>query len=161
MKRIIVLLTAVLVLSGTGVLFAEEGMRGNGKGSHGKHKDKGDSSMHDEKGKWMRIMEELDLSQEQKEQIRKKKHESMKKKIEMHSELKLKLHDLKYELTEDKINTGKMNRLIDEISDIQKEMLKFRVNSLLEFKEVLTEEQWNKIKDVKSGGFLGLDRMSK
>ncbi len=99
--------------------------------------------------RWEKIVDKLELTKEQKKSLREQKHASKRKRIEASNELKLKMHDLKYELEQDKINDSTVNKLIDEISAVQKSMLKNKVSSLKEMRKIFTDEQWEKVKSMK------------
>ncbi len=94
-------------------------------------------------------MEKLELTDEQKEKLSEHQHQNQRKNITNRNELQLKHYDLKYELKNKKIDTQKVNKLIDEITEIQKQILINKVESLKKFREVLSEEQWDKIRHMK------------
>lgn len=129
--RMVVVLTAVMVM-GFSLSYARMGE----KSMEGKER-------------WHRMTEELNLTEEQKDEIREQKNKNVKKRIKIQNELKLKFHDLKVELQEKEIDTKKVNKLTEEVSLLKSKIFKNRINSLLEFKKILTDEQWEKIKDLK------------
>lgn len=146
MKSKIVLVLLGLVLLNGGTVFAR-----------GRHEDRmkmkmlkethGEKRNHGKKRKM--IMEKLELTDEQKEKLSEHQHQNQRKNIANRNELQLKHYDLKYELKNKEIDTQKVNKLIDEITEIQKQILINKVESLKKFREVLTEEQWDKIRHMK------------
>ncbi|MBN2406264.1 MAG: periplasmic heavy metal sensor [Elusimicrobia bacterium] len=143
MKRRITVFLCGLLLIGIGSVSA----------FGGKTKKEQDTGMH-EKGKhWENVMEDLKLTDEQRGRISDQRHENMKKRIEVKASLDLKQLDLKHELSKAKPDRAAVDRLVDEISAVQKEMLKNRVDSILGFRDILTQEQWEKVKDRKLTGF--------
>lgn len=143
-KMIVGLMVVLFVGSGLSLARKQEGSKGKSSGRGSKYS----------------IMKELNLTKEQKEKIRKQKYESSRKRLNLRNDLSLKRYDLKYELSMMKIDDRKVNKLIDEISEIQKNILKNKVNSLKDFKTILTSEQWEKIKNIKVMGFGGFDNRS-
>lgn len=152
MKRKIVLILLGLVVLGSGVVLAGKGYdkKGGGHGEGGAKSYCKKGQMGDVIGlRWERIADKLDLTDEQKKKIRRQKHETAKAHIKNSSELKLEMLDLKYELDQEEINDKKVDGLVDEISKIQKRILKNRISSLKKMKAVFTKEQWKKIRDFK------------
>ncbi len=96
-----------------------------------------------------RMVEELNLTEEQKDKIREQKNKNARERIEVQGELKLKFHDLRVELRGKEIDKNKVDKITDEISLLKSKIFKGRINSLLEFKEILTDEQWENIRDLK------------
>ncbi len=143
MKSKIVLILLGLVLLNGGTVFARE-----------RHEDRMKMKMlkeaHGEKAVHRKmIMEKLELTDEQKEKLSEHQHQNQRKNIANRNELRLKHYDLKHELKNKEIDTQKVNKLIDEITEIQKQILINKVESLKKFREVLTEEQWDKIRHMK------------
>lgn len=129
----IIIAVAIAAMISMPAAYAEFG-RGDHEGREGKH------------GKVMKkIMEDLDISPEQKVEIDKNRKEHHEKKKALREEMKVKKQQLKDELKENAPDRGKINRTIDEISDIQKKLLRQRVDGVLEMKEILTEEQFTQL----------------
>lgn len=106
-----------------------------------------------------KISEELDLTDKQKEKLREQRHKKNKERMETKNELRLKLHDIKYELSEKKIEQKKINKIVNEIGELEKKMIQNKVESIMEFRNTLTDEQWEKLREHKLRGmFGGLER---
>ncbi|MGM0568520.1 MAG: Spy/CpxP family protein refolding chaperone [Elusimicrobiota bacterium] len=91
--------------------------------------------------------DKLDLSDEQKNEIKKQKEELSDKRNELRKNLRLKMKDMREALASDEINRGEIDALIEKISAIQKEILKNRAKGVYILREILSEEQWQQMKD--------------
>jgi Spy/CpxP family protein refolding chaperone len=126
---------------------SEGKMEGKWRSKMEGHSSLGEMGMH---MPWDKIDEELSLSKKQKKAIESFKHENMKEIIKIKTDLKLKKMDLGYELKQDEIDDKKINGLIEDISAVHKKMLYNKVNSLKKFKSILTKEQWEKFRELKT-----------
>ena len=91
--------------------------------------------------------DKLDLSDEQKNEIKKQKEELSEKRNELRKNLRLKMKGMREALASDDINRGEIDALIEEISAVQKEILKNRAKGVYSLREILSEEQWQQMKD--------------
>ena len=101
-----------------------------------------------------RFHELLNLTEEQKEQLRALDREFMKTEIKMNAEIDILKLDLEDQIESDKPDMRKIDKIVDEISQIEGKMMKARIYSLLEKRKVFTEEQWSKLKDLSKRRFL-------
>ncbi len=96
-----------------------------------------------------RLGKDLNLTEEQKEKLEEHKSKEDDEKNELRSSLKDKQELLRAELSQKDIDREQVNQIIEEISDIQQKQLRARTESLIRFKDVLTEEQWDLIRERK------------
>ncbi|MEA3506600.1 MAG: periplasmic heavy metal sensor [Elusimicrobiota bacterium] len=147
MRKKLVLFVVILLLS-QGNLMARQSSK---KGPAGRIKEMRQAAAE----KWEHIADELDLSEKQREEIKEKGHNNRREGLKYKNEIKLKVHDLKYEITKKEIDRKKIDELIDEISELQKKIMENRVDSLFDFKESLTDEQWDRVRDMGMMGRFG------
>jgi len=93
------------------------------------------------------LIEELGLSAEQKEQIREQQYEERKKKMEVRNEVRLRELDLQHELGEATPNKEKIDKLLVELTELQGQLLKLRIDAILKLRNILTPEQFDKFRD--------------
>ncbi|MFC2048755.1 hypothetical protein ACFLR5_00875, partial [Elusimicrobiota bacterium] len=86
---------------------------------------------------------------DQKKSLETHEHLNKKEKIRNTSNLKIKMMDLNYLLSDDSIDDKKIDLLIEEITALQKTMLKNRTESMKSFRSILDKEQWIKFKNIK------------
>lgn len=103
-----------------------------------------------------KIFKEINLTEEQKEQLSKLRLEHQKEMIKLRAELQTLQLDLKPLLEPKEPDKAKVYAQIDKINKLRNEMAKKRIDFSLKRRAILTEEQWNKIKDRKSS--FGFDR---
>jgi Spy/CpxP family protein refolding chaperone len=108
-----------------------------------------------------RFHELLNLTEEQEEKLRALDREFMKTQIKMNAEIDVLKIDLEDQIESDKPDKRKIEKIIDEISQIRGEMMKARIHSLLEKKKVFTKEQWLKLKDLSKRKFMRMRRQKR
>ncbi len=99
------------------------------------------------KSRGMGIYRNLDLSKEQKQQFRKAIEGNKDNMHEMRNEMQDLRHNLEKHLSQSKIDQDKAYKLIDQIADNQKEMLKQRIKMITKIRSLLTKEQKQKLDD--------------
>ncbi|MGM0568796.1 MAG: hypothetical protein ACQESB_06225 [Elusimicrobiota bacterium] len=99
--------------------------------------------------RWDVIAQQLDLSDKQRKELAQKTRKINRNKIKLNNELRLKLFDLNYELKKEEIDEGSVDKLIDDVTGIQKSLLTIRKDNLLKFKDVFSNEQWEKFQNMK------------
>ena len=92
--------------------------------------------------------DKLELSDKQAERIKDLKIKTKKALIRKNAELDILSLDLKTELRKDKIDTNAANELIDEKYELKKEKAKSLVEAYAALKDILTEEQRAKMKEL-------------
>ncbi len=133
-KKVVVL--AVVSLLAIPLAYAESlGGHGECARGEGKHKDV--------------FGEELGLSAEQKEQIKQHREENKGAVKELHQQLKAKRDQLKVELDKPASDEGKISLIVEEIKALEGQMIEYRVDRILEMKEILTPEQYQKLQEKK------------
>jgi Spy/CpxP family protein refolding chaperone len=93
------------------------------------------------------IAEGLGLSAEQKNEIKAIKNEEHKKVEDIRKASPEDFEGMINEIDRDNPDTVKLNAMIDKISDIHKQMLKAKVESMLKMKKVFTKDQIIKLKE--------------
>ncbi len=91
---------------------------------------------------------ELDVSDKQMEKIKKLKIDTKKYLIEQNAKIDLLKVDIKVHLWEPKVDTGKVNKLVDKKYDLKKDKVKYLVKSYASLKKILSDEQMDKLKDI-------------
>lgn len=100
------------------------------------------------------IAQEIDLTSEQKEQIKEQKYQTEHKRIETQNKLRLKELELRHELEKKDTDKAAVEAIVKDLKGLQGTMLEQRVNSILELKKILTPEQFEKLRafEQKRGG---------
>jgi Spy/CpxP family protein refolding chaperone len=90
--------------------------------------------------------EELNLTAEQQEQIKNQRAEQVKENKQIQEQLRSKNQELRKELEKNQLDQAKLNSLIAEITDLQGQQLRQRVDGVASMKEILTPEQEAQLK---------------
>ena len=94
-------------------------------------------------------MEGLDLSNEQKEQIRQLRMDNKKNSIKTNAKLKVAKLELRELVAADEPDKKKIDAKISVIGQLQEERMAQQINTTLAVKEVLTPEQREKTKELR------------
>ncbi|MCF7916732.1 MAG: hypothetical protein K9L61_03050 [Candidatus Omnitrophica bacterium] len=92
--------------------------------------------------------EDLRLSDSQVDKILNLKVETKKDCIMKKAEIKSLLLDLKIQLMKDNIDMGKVNSIIDKKYELKKDKAKSLVKAYVSFKDILSQEQMDKLKEI-------------
>jgi len=151
-----VLIGALIILVSTQLwarpsLFGKQG----GKGSHARKN----------------MVKELQLTKDQIEKSEAYRLEHQKAKIRLDALIKEKHLDLRAELRKDNPDRGRINRLINDIGQAKTDLLRNRIEKMLQLKSILTPEQKEKLlthgmfaermRDSKKKGFWKRGRMGR
>ncbi len=93
----------------------------------------------------LHLSEELNLTGEQIEKIRKIQGDSKKETSNLRKEIKKSMDALQEEFKKSKSDKDKINNLINKISDNQKRLMLIRSEQMLKIKEILTEKQFKEL----------------
>lgn len=96
----------------------------------------------------LKNQEELKLSDEQITKIKGLKIETKKNLIKQKAEIEIVALDIKAEMWKDTIDVAAINKLIDQKYELKKAKAKFLVEAYAKLKDILTEEQKNKLKGI-------------
>ena len=143
LKKIMVLAIAANLILSACPAFSLSADECEGEGPRGRHHEKGEYKER-MKEKREKFAEELGLTDEQKEEMKELKETSREKKKELRQGLKEKRGELRNELNVYDSNTRKVRSLVSEVKDLQGELIDLRVQSIMDTKEILTEEQFGK-----------------
>lgn len=121
---VFMMLTFVLAL---GVFPAESGERGGHRGGKGG------------------MMKALDLDKDQLAKMRELRSGMKRKKIEQRAKVDLARLDFQEELQKDKLDTAKINKLIDKIAEAKAEQTRAKLSMRVEMIKILTPEQKQKM----------------
>ncbi len=94
-----------------------------------------------------KLAEELNLTPEQQQQIKKQRNQQKEKSKALRDELREKRFELKEELEKQDINKRKIYLLIAEIEGLTGDQLEQRVEGVLAMREILTPEQLEKFNE--------------
>jgi len=108
--------------------------------------DMGFERKHD---KMKNIMETLNLSQEQKDQVAKQHHTNKEKFRVLRDRMAAKRLELKKELEESVADMNKVNSIVSDIKVMMGEQLELRVGNILTMKQILTPEQFKRLQGMK------------
>jgi Spy/CpxP family protein refolding chaperone len=96
-----------------------------------------------------RIKAGLELTPEQKENIRKTRLNFQKDKIKLKADLKIAQLELKSLLREEKLNRGEIYGKIEYLGDLKTQLAKNRLDQRMAIRDILTKEQLEKLKERK------------
>ncbi len=99
-----------------------------------------------------KILEKLNLSEDQSEKINGLRMKTQKEMIKLGATLAEKMIDLKDEMTKEKLDEGKIKSMMSEISKIQTSLWTARMQAYLDGAKVLTADQRKKIRNYLSDG---------
>ena len=119
--------TAQLVYAGP-VWAAKDAHGGGKKGEH-----------------FQKLIEQLDITDEQKKVLTEQRDEHWKKMKELREAMNENRKDLREELLKSDYSKTAVNRTVGEMKELQGEMIEQRVDHFLQIKEVLTPQQYKKI----------------
>jgi protein CpxP len=105
----------------------------------------------------VRVFNDLNLTQQQKDELAKLRLENRKEMIKLRADLQILQLDLQTLLEPREPDKAKVYAKLDEINKLKNEMEKMRIKNSLKRRAILTDEQWNKIK--KSSRFYHFDRL--
>jgi len=94
------------------------------------------------------IAGELDLTAEQKSQLKEQRYQDELQKMRVRSDLKIKELELRHEIEKDEADTTKIKAVVEDIKRLQGQLLDNRVDSVLKVKGILTPEQFEKMQSV-------------
>ncbi|GEM_PF-3273671 len=104
--------------------------------------------------KWQIMSRKLDLSESQRQKIRDQRERNTEKKNEYVRKLGDLRNILRKKLSEEEIDVEEVEYIIEDIGEVHKKILGRRVQMLIEFKSVLNDEQWKKVRRMKAGSFI-------
>jgi Spy/CpxP family protein refolding chaperone len=96
------------------------------------------------------VMEQLNLTDQQKAQLADMRYEMRHKKIEIVSKLKLKKLELRHELGKEEINKRTIDKIAGEIKALKANMVDLKIEKALKFRSILTAEQVKKLQTLKN-----------
>lgn len=99
-----------------------------------------------------RILEELSLTAQQKEQLKEIMKENRSKAVALREQLQVSRNALKDELNKVESDTAKIGILVAELKSIEGQLVDQRVRHILKIKTILTPEQFNKFKEKMEAG---------
>ncbi|MBP7792933.1 MAG: Spy/CpxP family protein refolding chaperone [Candidatus Goldbacteria bacterium] len=91
---------------------------------------------------------ELNLTEDQVNKIKEIRDKSRKEIFNLRNEIRTLIWDIQDEMKKKNADKGKINSMIDKISNNQKNLMKKNVEQFFEVKNVLTEEQFEKQKKL-------------
>lgn len=93
------------------------------------------------------LVQELNLTPEQQEQIKKQRSEQMHKAKALRDRLQAKRKQLREELEKQAVDKAKIYGLVAEIKSLMGQQLEDRVERVISMSEILTPEQFEKMKE--------------
>jgi Spy/CpxP family protein refolding chaperone len=95
--------------------------------------------------------EELDLTQEQKDQLKSLRTETQKKMIQLKADMQIAHVELKELLIQKNPNQDTVDKVVSRLSSAQAKMTESRVRQKLAVNKILTEEQFQKLEEMPKG----------
>ncbi len=155
-SKISVLMVCLVVFSGSALLNAagrrepeEKTYRRGPAQETGRHRGRDAGKMR----------EKLNLTDQQQVKMKENYRAGIKERKEISRNLSERFDALREVLSADEIDREKADNIIDEISAIQGDLLRRRVRGIYEFRETLTEQQWEKLKERGMMRMLGPERL--
>lgn len=96
-----------------------------------------------------KLVKELNLTSEQEKQIRKQRKEKRKKNKTIRKKLGKKMKELREELEKQDVDKGKIDAIAEGIKALRGTLIDQRINAILAMKEILTPEQYEKLKELR------------
>ena len=97
---------------------------------------------------WNLIIHELGLEGEQRDRVSELAGRYSFHNMGLRSELRMTLRELADEIARDDVNMLRIEVLIDSVTSLQGEIYKNRVRVLAESKDILTREQWQRVRGI-------------
>jgi len=95
------------------------------------------------------MFEEINLTEQQREELTKLRLENQKEMIKLRADLKVLQLDLKTLLDAKEPDKAKVYAQVDKINNLRNEMTKKRIDFSLKTRTILTPEQWEKMKHLR------------
>jgi len=111
------------------------------------HPKKGDKGYYEKGGKFEKFCEELGLTKEQEAQLKTQREEFKNKNNALRKKMRVKRRKLRDELEKPDVDRARVDTIIEELNDLNREKIKNRVNKILSMKNVLTPEQFKNLQD--------------
>lgn len=143
-KLILMVVLAMIFTVSATASFAYEVAYKKSSGHYGKVEDKLESKAH----MILKNKEELGLSEEQAKKVKDIMHGSKKGEIMQNAEIETISIDIKSKMWEDTVDTEAINALIDKKYELKKAKAKSWVAACAQLKNILTEEQRDKLKEL-------------
>jgi len=102
----------------------------------------------DKESRWRKILSQLDLTAEQEKQIKERKEAMRERKKALKENMKQKKKELKDAINSSEIDRAKINALIEDMKNLSGEKLQLMVDGILSTREILTPEQYKKMKEM-------------
>ena len=96
-----------------------------------------------------KIIKELDLTAEQEKQMKEQREKTGKKNKAIRKELGEKMKKLKEELEKKDVDRRKIDAIAEEIKTLKGSLIDQRIDSVLAMKQILTTEQYEKLKELR------------
>jgi hypothetical protein len=92
---------------------------------------------------WEAVADDLNLSQEQRDQLMEQNRNTVRDMLADRNELSMKMFDLNSELKSAEPDQAKVDKLVDDVSSMQKKILQGRIAAIGRMRQMLTHDQWN------------------
>jgi Spy/CpxP family protein refolding chaperone len=149
MTSLLAVVLAVVILAPA--VYADEGKGGHGKKKVTDVRGVGEAFFH-KVSFILKCTKRLGLSDEQEAAIRDLKTEAKKAVIGKKADAKIVQIDIMAELYKDKPDAKKVNELISKKYETKKSLSVALADSYIKLKSTLTEDQWDKLKEIKKSG---------
>ncbi len=96
-----------------------------------------------------KLVSELGLTDEQRDSLKADMEKNRERAMAMREEIKAKREELRAELDKAEVDRGKVDGIVDNLTNLYKEGMDQRVESILSMKQILTPEQFQKLQQKK------------
>ena len=97
------------------------------------------------------VMEQLNLSDQQKQELKEQRYQLKRKKIEIKSKIALKRLELRHELHKKDTSKKIVDKIAQDLKNLQASMLDLRIEGIMKFKSILTPDQLSKLETLPDG----------
>jgi Spy/CpxP family protein refolding chaperone len=101
------------------------------------------------------MRDDLGLTDAQVKQMQEIQYDFAKTGIGLRADMKEARLALQHELTQPNVDQKEVDKLVDQVAQAQKMLLKHRIDRRLAMKNVLTPEQWDKFQQMRGGMMMG------
>ncbi len=102
--------------------------------------------------KMEKVYKQLGLTDEQKARLKEHREKNQAQRKEYYQEIKAKQEQIRQELQNDQFDVNKVRQIHNELKELRSKMEDFRLEGIIEVRQILTAEQFKKFMELKSEG---------
>jgi Spy/CpxP family protein refolding chaperone len=101
------------------------------------------------KVRMLEVFKQLDLSPEQEKQLKAHRNKLKEQGKDIHESVRAKREEMKIELQKQELNMAKINKINSELKNIKSKKADYKLEGILEVRNILTTEQFIKFMELK------------